>query len=98
MRFIEPGKIPGVLRPARAHDQRVVTERMAAHSGRSWCDRVLFRRHVAGWWASACGERRLDARSVHSRFASRGVPVMANTPIKVTPLPHLAHHGLGKTS
>jgi len=27
--------------------ERVGTERMAAHSGRSWCDRVLYRQHVA---------------------------------------------------
>jgi hypothetical protein len=78
--------------------ERVVTEQMAAHRGRSWCDRVLYRQHVASQRASACGDRRPQARTVPSRLASREVPVMANSPIKVTPSPRIADHGLRKAS
>jgi len=98
MRFTNPGTSLGYCdRLARMID-RVVTERMAAHSGRSCCDRVLYRPHVSSRRTTACGDRRLEARTVPSRLASREVFVMANTPIKVTPLPRIAHHGPGKTS
>jgi hypothetical protein len=55
---IEPGNIPGVSRQPRAHDRAVVTERAAALSGRSRCDRMLHRQHVASQRASGCGTRR----------------------------------------
>jgi hypothetical protein len=113
---IEPGNIPGVSRQPRAHDRAVVTERAAALSGRSRCDRMLHRQHVASQRASGCGRRRnvlvhcgaafkhpapedsyarlggprgplrrlRRQRTAPSQPANREVPVVANTPIKIS--------------